>query len=52
MDQQPLLKLPNSHIIIWRMDGLGKIFSQLKNNDNLFIEAYLRPVNFHSNSFE
>lgn len=31
-------------------DGLGKIFSQLKNNNNLFIEVYLRPVNFHDNS--
>lgn len=35
---------------MWRIDGLGKIFSQLKNNNNLFIEVYLRPVNFHDNS--
>ncbi|EEZ75090.1 hypothetical protein NEILACOT_04865 [Neisseria lactamica ATCC 23970] len=46
-----LLKLPNLHIInLWRMGGLEKIFSQLKNNNKLFIETYLRPVNFAGNN--
>ena len=46
MDQQPV---PHDNKL-WRIDRLGKIFSQLKNNNNLFIEVYLRPVNFHDNS--
>ncbi len=32
------------------MGGLEKIFSQLKNNNKLFIETYLRPVNFAGNN--
>ncbi|HFC6624344.1 TPA: hypothetical protein ACFNV2_000001, partial [Neisseria meningitidis] len=52
MDQQPVIEIaefPHDNKL-WRIDGLGKIFSQLKNNNNLFIEVYLRPVNFHDNS--
>lgn len=32
------------------MGGLEKIFSQLKNNNKLFIETYLRTVNFAGNN--
>ena len=52
MDQQPVIEIaefPHDNKL-WRIDRLGKIFSQLKNNNNLFIEVYLRPVNFHDNS--
>ena len=52
MDQQPVIEIaefPHDNKL-WRIDGLGKIFSQLKNNNNLFIEVYLRPVNFHDDS--
>ena len=52
MDQQPVIEIaefPHDNKL-WRIDGLGKISSQLKNNNNLFIEVYLRPVNFHDNS--
>ena len=52
MDQQPVIEIaefPHDNKL-WRIDRLGKIFSQLKNNNNLFIEVYLRPANFHDNS--
>lgn len=52
MDHQPVIEIaefPHDNNL-WRIDGLGKIFSKLENNNNLLIEVYLRPVNADSNS--
>lgn len=51
MDQQPVIEIAEfTHNKFVANGWVREDFSQLKNNNKLFIETYLRPVNFAGNN--